>query len=224
MTDFIFNISQGDIIYDIETYPNCITFYAVHCETEQQWCFEFSQFKNETSLFVKFLETLKKFNCRMVGFNNYNFDYPVIHFWYKHSHWVEPKDVYDKAMSIINSYDDRFSHVIWDNDHIVPQIDLFKIHHFDNKARSTSLKVLEFNMRSSSVEGLPFDVGINLNEEQIKKLIEYNRYDVLQTLKFYKASLDKIRFREELSEKYNKNFLNHNDTKIGKDYFIMKLE
>jgi len=33
-----------------------------------------------------------------------------------------------------------------------------------------------------------------------------------------------VRFREELSVKYQRNFMNHNDTKIGKDYFIMKLE
>lgn len=224
MVDFIFNLTSGDIVYDIETYPNCITFYAIHSTTKQEWCFEFSEFKNETFLFIKFINRLSNLKCRMVGFNNYNFDYPVIHFWYKQHNWVTPKDIYDKAMSIINSYDERFSHVIWDNDQLIPQIDLSKIHHFDNIARSTSLKVLEFNMRSYSVEGLPFKEGTKLSKDQIDKLIKYNRYDVLQTLKFYELSLDKIKFREELSQKYGKNFLNHNDTKIGKDYFVMKLE
>jgi hypothetical protein len=36
--------------------------------------------------------------------------------------------------------------------------------------------------------------------------------------------LNLIRFRDELSKKYKRDFTNHNDTKIGKDYFIMQLE
>jgi len=224
MTDFLFDLSQGDVIYDIETYPNVFTLYAIHSVTKKEWCFEISERKNDLQFICLFLETLNKFNCRMVGFNNYNFDYPVVHFIYQNRNILNIQLIYNKAMSIINSYDDRFSHIIWDNNQVVPQIDLFKIHHFDNKARSTSLKVLEFNMRSNSIQELPFKVGINLNSEQINQLIRYNRHDVLETLRFYEISKEKIKFREELSKKYNKNFLNHNDTKIGKDYFIMKLE
>lgn len=222
--DFLFRVTSGDIIYDIETYPNCFTLYAIHSVTKNEWVFEISDFKNDTLHLVKFLETLKDFKCRMVGFNNIQFDYPVVHFFYQKHQFITATDIYQKAMSIIESFDRSFSHIIWDNDRIVEQIDLFKIYHFDNLARSTSLKVLEFNMRSDSVEGLPFPVGTHLDQDQIKLLIEYNKYDVLQTLKFYEMSHDRIAFREELSKKYGKNFLNHNDTKIGKDYFIMKLE
>ena len=104
------------------------------------------------------------------------------------------------------------------------QIDLFKIHHFDNKARATSLKVLEFNMRSDSIEDLPFKVGTTLTREQVEVLKKYNQHDVAQTKAFYHKSLDMIHFREELTRKYARDFMNHNDTKIGKDYFVMKLE
>ena len=44
------------------------------------------------------------------------------------------------------------------------------------------------------------------------------------TLEFYKKTVPMIEFREQLTNKYNRNFMNHNDTKIGKDYFIMRLE
>ena len=224
MIDFIFGITNGDIVYDIETYPNAFSLYAIHSISKKEWLFEVSFRKNEIQLLCSFLDTLSKMNCRMVGFNNINFDYPVIHFLYKNSKITTIKNIYDKAMSIINSYDQRFSHIIWDNQQIVPQVDLFKIHHFDNKSKSTSLKVLEFNMLSDSIEGLPFKVGTILNSDQIDELIKYNRYDVLQTLKFYEHSLEHIKFREILSKKYNRNFINHNDTKIGKDFFIMQLE
>ena len=42
------------------------------------------------------------------------------------------------------------------------------------------------------------------------------------TKRFYHESLDMIRFREELTARYQRDFMNHNDTKIGKDYFVME--
>ena len=107
---------------------------------------------------------------------------------------------------------------------VVPQIDLYKIHHFDNPAKATSLKILEFNMRSNTIENLPFDPYIELTKEQCDIVVHYNGHDVDETFKFYNHTLDMIRFREHLSEKYEKNFLNYNDTKIGKEYLIMELE
>jgi hypothetical protein len=114
--------------------------------------------------------------------------------------------------------------MIWDNDRIVEQVDLFKIHHFDNMARSTSLKVLEFNMRMDSIEDLPFDVGIELTPQQINTLTEYMWHDIEATKLFYDQTIPQIKFREELSKRYGKNFINHNDTKIGDEIFIMRLE
>ena len=66
-----------------------------------------------------------------------------------------PAILYEKAMSIIKS-DDRFAGIIYPSDRHVPQVDLYKIHHFDNKARTTSLKALEFNMRMDNISDLPF--------------------------------------------------------------------
>jgi len=222
--DFIFGVTPGDVAYDIETYPNVFTFYAVHADTGREWVFEASPWRHDIPEMLDYLNTMRQQGCRMVGFNNVGFDYPVVHFIHQARN-VSAWEIYQKAMGIIRAPDNaRFAHMVWESDRVVEQIDLFKIHHFDNKARSTSLKVLEFNMRSDNVEDLPFDVGIELTREQANVLKRYNRHDVLETLKFYRHSLDQIRFREELTVKYNRNFMNHNDTKIGKDYFIMRLE
>jgi hypothetical protein len=217
---------SNDYVFDIETYPNVFTLAVEHAEAPLHWMFEISDLRNDSRQIVEFLQFLKDTDSRMVGFNNLGFDYPVVHTLIRMGH-SDANTLYQKAMSIINSQDEdgsRWMHLVKPTDQFVTQIDLFKIHHFDNRARSTSLKVLEFNMRSDSIEDLPFPVGTVLNPEQIKVLKEYNKHDVAQTKAFYHHTLDMIHFREELTRKYQRDFMNHNDTKIGKDYFVMKLE
>jgi hypothetical protein len=217
---------SNDYVFDIETYPNVFTLAVEHAEAPLHWMFEISDLRNDSRQIVEFLQFLKDTDSRMVGFNNLGFDYPVIHTLVRMGQ-SDANTLYQKAMAIINSQDEdgsKWMHMVKPSDQFVQQIDLFKIHHFDNRARSTSLKVLEFNMRSDSIEDLPFPVGTVLNREQIEVLKSYNKHDVAQTKAFYHHTLDMIHFREELTRKYARDFMNHNDTKIGKDYFTMKLE
>lgn len=211
-----------DYIYDIETYPNCFTIVIGNAETKKSKTFEISFRKDQRKELFKHLSMIRKTNGRMVGFNSIGFDYPVLHYLSKNKKCTV-EDIYNKAMEIIHC-EDRFAHIIWEKHWLINQMDLYKIHHFDNMARATSLKMLEFNMRSDNIEDLPFPVGKYLTSDEIDTLIKYNKHDMLQTYLFYKQSKAQIEFREELSIKYDKNFINHNDTKIGKDYFIMKLE
>jgi hypothetical protein len=219
-----------DYIWDIETYKTAFTFSAISVDEQHAVSFECSQRKNEADKLFSFLGELKRKKHRMVGYNNIGFDYPVLHDLISVSDkalTVSGKAVatrvYKKAQSIIGS-DDRFGHIITDKSQYVQQIDLYKIMHFDNPARATSLKALEFNMKADSIVDLPYDPHSDLTDDQIDVLLAYNMHDVKMTLLFYKECLSQINFREELSVKYNRNFLNHNDTKIGKDYFIMRLE
>lgn len=221
--DFLFGPTKGDIIYDLETFPNCFTVGFLHTDTHQKWYFEISDRRNDVEHLIRFIDVLREQQCRTVGFNNIGFDYPIIHAIYMAGSYVRVTDIYNKAMDIIKS-NNRFANTIWESDWVVDQLDLYKIHHFDNVSRATSLKVLEFNMLMDSVEDLPFDVGISLTSEQMDVLASYMWHDIDATHDFYKESLEQIRFREVLTKQYGKNFMNHNDTKIGKDYFIMKLE
>ena len=216
---------SNDFIYDLETYPNVFTLAVEHADMPFQWMFEISDHRNDSKQIIEFLTYLKNINARMIGFNSLGFDYPVLHTLIRMGN-SDARTLYNKAMAIIGGQDgdERWMHNVKPADRFVEQIDLFKIHHFDNKARATGLKVLEFNMRSDNIEDLPFKVGTNLTAEQIPVLKKYNKHDVSETKQFYFHTLDMIKFREELTHKYQRDFMNHNDTKIGKDYFAMKLE
>lgn len=223
-------ITTNDYAYDIETYPNVWTCWVGSLRTGRSKTFEISRRRNDLGPFKAFMQRLRSKGCRMVGYNNEGYDYPVIH--YLLTDLADEKDVetinrklFEKSKSIIEApHFKRFAHVIWSNNQIVPQIDLFKIHHFDNQAKSTSLKMLEFNMRMTDIRDLPFPVETVLNDEQIDHLIEYNDHDGAATVLFHSHTAGMIRFRESMSAKYDQNFLNHNNGKIGKAIFIDQIE
>lgn len=219
--------------YDIEIYRNVFTLSIIREDRKVGKKFEISFRKDQRREMLLFLKRIKTDGGRMVGFNNIGFDYPLLHYILENQK-ASVYEIFQKANSIIESMkekkddddDDfsRFRHIVPEHKVKIPQIDLYKIHHFDNKARATGLKMLEFNMRSDNIEDLPYAPGTSLKSFEIDNLLKYNCHDVLETLAFYEKSKEQIAFRESITVKYGKNFMNHNDTKIGKDYFIMELE
>lgn len=220
---------MNDWVYDLETYVNVFTAAFEHVDAGVKLSFEISPWRNDSQELMEFLQYLRHSGSRLVGFNNLGFDYPILHMFMKMRN-SDANTLYQKAAAIIGSQNDdesdaRWAHQVFPGDRFIPQIDLFKIHHFDNRARATGLKALEFNMRSKNISDLPFKVGTELTREQIPVLKKYNAHDVSETVKFYHHTKDMIAFREELSVKYpEQDWINFNDTKIGKQYFIMELE
>lgn len=223
----------GDWIYDEETYPNIYTLTIISADKAKLRTFEISDRKDDTQGLLQCLRWLRNNKQRMIGFNNIGFDYPVLHEILLRASQakaegkvfkITAREIYKIAQKQIESFRGEFGHTIKAADEIVKQVDLFKVHHFDNKARSTSLKMIEFNMRSKNIEDLPYPVGKSLTFDEMQVLCEYNVHDVMETLKFYYKSLEALRFRAKLSDQYGIDFTNFNDTKIGKEYFIMRLE
>lgn len=211
-------------MYDEETFPNIFTFAVLNPSTGAKWLFEISDRVNQVDQLRLFMQQLSQTNSTLVGYNNLGFDYPVVHYIMTMQGPVTAELIYAKAMSIIDSDFNDNSHMIWPNNHIVRQIDLFKIYHYDNKNKRTSLKALEFYMRMKNIRDLPFPPGTVLNHQQKDILIDYNWHDVYATIMFYVRSLEMINFRAELGAKYNKDFTNYNDAKIGSAIFQMRLE
>lgn len=215
-----------DVVYDLESYPNIFTFKCRFKGSKNQFTFEVSDRKNQMYELVRFLYYLRDIKARMIGYNNKGYDYPLLHFILtNYQHGLDHSHMYNENMRLINTdWNNRFDNIIAPFNTMIIQIDLMKIHHFDNVAKLTTLKKIEFVMRSHNIEDLPFPVGTILDDQQKDVLIKYNAHDVNETYKFHDITLNMIKFREELSEKYGRDFLNDDDTKIGKNYFIMRLE
>jgi len=218
---FPFNNDYG---YDIECYPNYFSLSITHIATCKRWKFEISNSEvgviHQGKALFEFLVVLREAKARMVGFNNMYYDYPLVHFLMEHEGLIDNAMLYARSKAIIKTHD-IMEFTIWNPS--IQQVDLRKIHHFDNQAKMTSLKMLEFQMRCDDIQELPYDPNFPVTRPQIDHLLDYNDFDVDVTVDFYIESLPHIEFRAALSEKYGKDFTNHNDTKIGKDYFIMEL-
>ena len=202
------------IVYDVETLKNVFTLHAEMLHNAEQSTWEISHYRDDRRSLMQWFNWLHDFEVPMIGFNSIHFDYPVLHFiWNNPNCTVE--QIHEKAMSIIRS-GDRFAHTIWDRDRFAPQIDLFKIHHFDNKSKTTSLKALQINMRLSSVVDMPVDVEATISEYDVNnKVIPYNKWDVSSTKQFAHYSMSALNFRLALVEQFGPDVMNWNDSKIG---------
>ncbi len=219
---------NNDFAFDEETLPNVFTIAFEHAWMPFRWAFEISPWRNDSREIVAFVRWIASTGGRLVGFNNLGFDYPILHTLMQMGQ-SDAGTLYQKAMAIISSQDDeemgRFMHQVKPTDRHIQQIDLFKVHHFDNRARSTSLKALEFAMRSDHVEDMPIAHGTVITQDQLPVLKSYNAHDVSETKKFYHYSLEAIKFREELMVKHpGKDWLNFSDVKIGVEFFMERLE
>ncbi len=212
--------------YDLETYPNIFTCVIQNIQSKEIRVFEISSRKNDLNKLLQTLLWLNKDDKALVGYNNLNFDYPILQFIFNSNFQKQNEEkityeIYSYANKLIkenkNYLEDKKSIII-------NQVDLMKVHNFDYKATMVSLKMLEINMRMENIEDLPFPPGTKLQNKDFNTLIEYNIHDVKATTKFFNHSKDAIKFREELSLEFNENMMNYSDTKIGKRYFIRKLE
>lgn len=216
---------ENAVVYDVETLPNVFTLSAELLYSDVASTWEISEFRDDRFQLFDWFNHLAATNTPMIGFNSVHFDYPVIHYLYRNPQ-ATVRQIYDHAMSIIAS-NDRFGHTIWERDRIAPQIDLFKIHHFDNVAKTTTLKALQINMRSPTVVDSPVEFGTNLTADQVARdLIPYNKHDVKETKRFAIYSLPAIEFRIGLMGTLGNHPcepLNYNDTKIGEKMLEQRL-
>lgn len=211
------------VIYDIETFPNCFTLSAIPFDgSHQPVTWEISDRRDDRNALLAWFNWLNQTNTLMVGFNNIHFDYPVVHYiWQNPNCTVEA--IYQKAMSIIQG-GDRFNHMVWADNRFAPQLDLFKMNHFDNVAKATSLKWLQINMRSSTVVDMPVENGTILSSEHIEHYLKpYNVHDVERTKDFMEYCSQAVTFRVGLIEQFGIDVLNWNDTKIGEQMVISRL-
>ena len=225
------------IIYDIETMRECFIVVCMEPEKTPK-SFVVSKWQNQLDAFIKYTE--QNVDSYWVGYNNLRFDAQVVEWILRnHMHWHELSGleicakIAQKAQDVIHdaNYDVFPEYREWDLS--LKQIDLFKIHHYDNKNRRVSLKRLEFEMDLENIEEMPIHHNkADLTKDEVFLSLQYCFNDVDATYEFYKITLgdtdhplykgnNQIQLRKDIEEEFGIPCLNYSDSKIG-DEIIKK--
>lgn len=211
--------------YDLESYPNIFTFCGKFRDSNDIQIFELSDRMNERNELLSFLQYLRNVGAEMVGFNNVGYDYVLIHELMTNPYTFDYAKAFQISQTIIKSqgFGGGFKY-IKPKERYIPQVDLMKICHFDNNAKRTSLKALQFAMRSDSLEDLPFAIRA-LNNQEKDQLKKYNVHDVTETEKFLSKCEHLIDIRREYLNDgtLRGDVLNFSDIKIGTEYLVKRI-
>jgi len=153
--------------------------------------------------------------------------------WHELSNLEITARIAQKASDVIDDANHELFPEYRESDLSIKQLDLFRIHHFDNKNRRVSLKRLEFEMDLENIEEMPIShVKESLTTEDITLITEYCINDVKATYQFYLVTIgqtdhplykgdNKIELRQDIEAEFGIPCLNYSDSKIG-DEMIKK--
>lgn len=195
-------------VFDIEAMRELFDVGVYNPDTKEWREFQVSAYKNELYDFVKFYTTHQY--DYWVSFNGIGYDHQVLQYVVdNHQLWFDLTnlEICQKISDFSNKLIDDQKYGLFppykENQFSVRPIDLFRIHHFDNEARRTSLKWCEF-MMDMDVEEMPIHfLKENLTEEEVEMTREYRKHDVMATLCLLYITLGQLEKVEEmLSEIY----------------------
>lgn len=225
------------LCYDIETLKEYFL-VVVYIPGRGSREFKINKNVNQIDAFINFVEKHKEFYW--VGYNNLRFDSQVIEWVLRnHENWHElgsldiVAKIYQKAQDVIHDANYDVFPEYREQDLSLKQIDLFKIHHYDNKNRRVSLKRLEFEMDLENIEEMPIKHDkTNLTNKEIELITEYCHNDVYATYQFYLITIgetdhplykenNQIELRQDIEAEFGIPCMNYSDSKIG-DEMIKK--
>lgn len=214
------------IIYDIETF---LSIFCVVFKYEDKYkIFEISERKDEYEDLIAFLKEGVLKRWFFVGFNNVRFDGQVLQWlmeakepFKKLTGKTKAKHIMEFAQSVIEKINKKEFPPYQESKLSCQQLDLFLQAHYNNQARFTSLKWLQYSMNWKKIQDLPYKFDEILSSDKFDDVILYCQNDVDCTQEFFKKSekLVELRFTQQ-SENMHLELFNKSDSSIGEALFL----
>ena len=213
---------------DYETLTNCFTGVFEHYKTQETEIFVVHDLRNDLPEFIKFLENNIKNKEWHISYNGLAFDAQVTHYILEnHTKWdAELKGceianiIYKYAQRCIQKSNNKeFSdYAPWKMK--IGQIDIFKMHHWDNPAKRSSLKWIQYSMDWENILDMPIHHETEITtKEEIDIILKYCINDVKSTKEIYNRSKSQIGLRKELTKTYGINLFSASEPRISKEIF-----
>jgi hypothetical protein len=214
-------------VMDYETLKNCFVGVFKHYKKNTYKTFIIYKLKNDLKELINFLKENIKNNEYHISFNGIGFDSQVTHNILKHyKEWkdMEPdkiaEKIYGYAQEAIKRSNNQEFQEFPEWQMKIKQIDVFKINHWDNMAKRSSLKWIEYTMDWDNILDMPIDHKSDINtQEELDTIVQYCINDVDATHEIYNRSKSLISLRLNLSKQYNINLINASEPRISKELF-----
>lgn len=218
-------------VHDYETLSNCFTAVFEHYKTNELKVFVVHDIRNDFDSLVLFLlENVHKKEWH-ISFNGLAFDSQITQFildnykkWGNLTPCKISNLIYEYAQKcIIKSNKNQFAdYPIWKLS--IGQIDIYKLNHWDNPAKSSSLKWIQYSMDWENILEMPIHHSTEIKTaSEIDTIVEYCINDVKSTKEIFKKNVSQIKLRKTLTDTYNINLYSASEPKISKELFAFYL-
>ena len=214
-------------VMDYETLSNCFIGVFEDIKTDHTEIFVCHESRNDILELVTFLERNITLDEWHVSFNGLAFDSQITEYILQDKDQLLEQDgetiakfIYEKAQDTIqNSNNGEFAKFSPKNLSI-KQIDVFKLNHWDNAAKRSSLKWIQYTMDWKSIMDMPIHHSFHVVESEIEEIIKYCINDVKSTKQIMHLSKEQINLRRSLSEEYDIDLFSASEPRIAKDLFL----
>jgi len=214
-------------VMDYETLSNCFIAVFEDVKSEHQEVFVCHESKNDILELVTFLERNKTLNEWHVSFNGLSFDSQITEHILRNKEQLLEQDgdtiarfLYSKSQSIIGRSRDGEFPEFGARDLSIRQIDVFKLNHWDNPAKRSSLKWIQYTMDWKNIMDMPIHHTTEVVEAQIPEIIKYCINDVKSTKQIMHLSKEQINLRKALTDEYDIDLFSASEPRISKELFL----
>ena len=214
-------------VMDYETLSNCFTGVFEHYKTTETKVFVIHDLRNDLESFISFLKENINNKEWHISYNGLAFDGQVTHYIIdNHQDWLDLSGceianvIYRYAQRCIQKSNAKeFSdYPQWKMQ--IGQIDIFKLHHWDNPAKRSSLKWIQYSMDWENILDMPIHHETEIKtQEEIDIILEYCINDVRSTKEIYNRSKSQVGLRKELTATYDINMFSASEPRISKEIF-----
>ncbi len=214
-------------IMDYETLKNCFVAVFEHYKTSERKVFIVHDLQNDFEDYIKFLKQNQANKEWHISFNGLAFDGQITHYILDNCDlWVNlpgsqiAEIIHNYAAECISKSDSKGfqDYPLWKM--TIGQIDLFKMHHWDNPAKRSSLKWIQYSMDWDNILEMPIHHSTLIDtKEQMDTIVAYCINDVESTKEIFKRSESQIKLRKELTKTYGINLYSASEPRISKELF-----
>jgi len=216
-------------VMDYETLVNCFIGVFEHYKDDDiAEVFIINKDQNDFPKLLAFLQTCAEKGQWHISFNGLAFDAQISEKIIRERQMLSGMTgeqvatwLYGYAQDVINRKNTNSFAEFSPKKLKIKQIDLFKLNHWDNKAKMSSLKWIQYSMDWFNVEEMPHHHTTPVtSKEQLQEIVSYCINDVRSTKKVLNLSKEQIALRKLLTKDYGIDLYSASEPRISKELFL----